>query len=286
VFLFPSQLARVRANLGLPVAMPTFPTEAQLVAAEAGDMMNLLATLPRGSKVAVAFMLGSFCPITLGHVQCFVEARKLLLGRESSVTRPRRLERFDACLGFVALNGDHHVAKKLREKGQQALARRDRAHLVRLATARFPWLSTSDESRSAHLLSGLQRRHRHLHFQLFVMNGADDVVKYKKWQKAGPNYRMITMGRPGDTERVRKGAAAAKVKGEHFLLGPELPDISSTKARDASRKNDQAKLLRLLHQAVADFLLRRDGHRGLRAWSSSSVSEVPRGVKRQRTTLG
>merc|ERR1719226_349513 len=92
------------------------------------------------------------------------------------------------------------------------------------------------------------------------MNGADDVAKYRKWVGAGPKHRMITMGRPGFTERVRAGIASAGVAPQHCVLGPELPDISSTAARDASAAGDAKQLL---HPAVAEYLLQRDGWPGL-----------------------
>merc|ERR1719336_497252 len=74
---------------------------------------------------------------------------------------------------------------------------------------------------------------------------------------------MITMLRPGSSDAIRKAVAGAKVAPEHFLLGPELPDISSTAAREASARGDIDALLVLLHPAVADELLRGDGHAGL-----------------------
>merc|ERR1711908_152569 len=95
------------------------------------------------------------------------------------------------------------------------------------------------------------------------MNGADDVEKYGKWRNAGPRNRMITMGRPGFTESVKRGAQSVRVAAEDFILGPELPDISSTAARDACAHADIDTALQLLHPAVADFLLRSYGHDGV-----------------------
>lgn len=68
------------------------------------------------------------------------------------------------------------------------------------------------------------------------------------------------MGRPGSTDDVRRGMASAGVAPEHCILGPELPDISSSQARAASAIGDRATLLQMLHPAVASWLLRRDGH--------------------------
>ena len=50
--------------------------------------------------------------------------------------------------------------------------------------------------------------------------------------------RMITMGRPGATEAVERAARRAGVDLDagRFIMGPELPDISSSEAREALAK--------------------------------------------------
>jgi len=268
-----------------------FAMAVDLTVEAARDMESVLAPLPKGAWVAIVSMGGSLCPITLGHAQCFIEARALLLGLEPSAWRPPNLENFSECLGFVDLNSDSHVGQKVKLKGQRSLNERDRAHLVRVATQDLPWLCYRGR---AHLYRGhrqhassgftLQSAFPHLKFVEFKMNGADDVAKYRKWQGAGPRYRMITMGRPGFTEVVLKGAASAKVAPEHFLIGPELPDISSTEARTASMRNDATTLVKLLHPGVADFLLQRDGHEGLQqtltaAGSTATDLEDENGIR-------
>merc|ERR1711924_105782 len=121
------------------------------------------------------------------------------------------------------------------------------------------------------------------HFTEFDMNGADDVVKYQKWQfvmrRPGSRcvgYRMITMGRPGFTEEVFAGMAECNIDPDDGIcfLGPELPDISSTAARDASLRGDCDTLLAMLHPAVANWLLRRDGHPGLPRWLRKDMQET------------
>merc|ERR1711971_1210596 len=115
--------------------------------------------------------------------------------------------------------------------GQKALDKATRAQLVRLAIADLPWPRYSESPSEG--LPAIRQRFPNIRFVEFDMNGADDVLKYHKWRRAGPNHRMITMGRPGSTATVHKGMTTAKVAPEHCLLGPELPDISSTAARDA-----------------------------------------------------
>jgi hypothetical protein len=60
-----------------------------------------------------------------------------------------------------------------------------------------------------------------------------------------------------------------------FILGPELPDISSTKAREASRRGELASLLQLLHPPVAAWMLTRDGHPQLAAQCAAAAAAGP-----------
>merc|ERR1712100_706264 len=110
--------------------------------------------------------------------------------------------------------------------GQQAIAYQDRSELVCHATAHLPWLEFDEWEK----LQMLCERYPHLRFVEFDMNGADDVVKYEKWQHASDRNRMITIGRPGFTKRVREGIRACGAAERNCMLGPELPDISSTAA--------------------------------------------------------
>merc|ERR1711862_567027 len=76
------------------------------------------------------------------------------------------------------------------------------------------------------------------------------------------------------------------------ILGPELKDISSTAARDASVRGDSATLLSMLHPAVADWLLKSDGHKGLTdctlQMETDSIAAEPerRGEQRKSSALG
>jgi len=216
----------------------------------------ILASLPGGANVAVVKMLGSFCPITIGHVQCYVEARRLLLS--TGVRRPAGLDEFGECLGLVWLNADRFVAKKFVGKKGDMITQDDRAHLVELATASYPWLCYDDNF-------GVERLARDwpkLRFCVFDMNGADDVLKYEKWTHANADNKMIIMGRPGSTLAVRRGMERARVDANqgHCILGPELPSISSTAARSASKSGDAKALVQLVHPEVAQWLLHMDGH--------------------------
>jgi len=60
--------------------------------------------LQDGQRVAAVTWQVSPCPITLGHVQGFLESRRILMG-EIGVKRPAQPETFDAVFGFLLLNG-------------------------------------------------------------------------------------------------------------------------------------------------------------------------------------
>jgi len=228
-------------------------------ARDAHAISDSLAELPMGSNCAVVTLLGSLCPITICHVQTFEIARQLLLQKsessEGAMLRPSALERFDAVVGFISLNGDRHVGAKLAQKKQQSLDIDQRRHLVRLATADLPWVG--EEDREGSCLKTLRSRMPHLNFIHFCMNGADDVRKYRKWLWADVDHRFLTFGRPGDTGAVMNAALrdGVDLDAGHFVMGPELTDVSSTDARIALARGNFAQAQRHLHPSVIEWLL-------------------------------
>ena len=185
---------------------------------------TLLDPLPTGTSVAVVMLRGSLCPVTIAHVQGFIEARRLLLGEEG-MSRPAKLEPFKAVLGFISLNSDEHVSKKLAEKRQASMSYSKRLELVKLAVAEHMWMGvdlSGAEIGASTMISTLQARWPRLSFVKLTMNGADDVLKYRKWTQACPEYRLLTLGRRGDTEAVIKAAASAGIDLDagNFIMGP------------------------------------------------------------------
>jgi len=218
-----------------------------------------LAELPMGSNVAVVTLLGSLCPITIGHIKTFEVARRLLLQKsengKDALLRPAALERFDEVVGFVSLNSDRHVVAKLSKKKQPSLGIEQRRHLVDLATSGLNWIGQEDREGSC--LKVLKSCMPHLNFVHFMMNGADDVRKYRKWTWADANHRFLTFGRPGDTDAVVNGALRDHVDLDagYFVMGPELTDVSSTDARLALHRGGVDHARRCLHPSVLQWLL-------------------------------
>ena len=58
-------------------------------------------------------IIGGMIPVTRAHIRCYVEARDILLN-ENHKSRPANLQKFKNCIGFVHLNPDTHLARKLK----------------------------------------------------------------------------------------------------------------------------------------------------------------------------
>lgn len=224
-------------------------------------MKPRLDVLPAGANVAVVTMLGSFCPLTLGHVQAFVEARKIFMG-ESGFPRPAHLEKFSEVLGFMALNPDALVTPKVLQKHQKPISLNERKHLVEEALSDLDWMAW--ESAQGVSMHSLQTRWKHLKFIKFFMNGADDIFNGRKYQSCKKKHetRMVIMLRPGYSDKLIKAMDKDGVDREdgQCVLGPELPDISSTKVRKAAADGDTDALLKLVHPKVAGWMLKQYGH--------------------------
>jgi len=225
---------------------------------------DLLGELPDGSRVAFVTMLGSLCPVSRAHLQMFEEAQKLLL-------TDLGMGPHAACLGRIFLNPDSHVTSKFDERGENKkapLSIDQRRELVELTTsdAGMRWVKLAvvklgDVARGLGELKDLKVQWPHLRFDWAVLNGADDVVKYRKWRFPEGDI-MITMGRPGSMEKLERGMlmlAGGVQESASFVLGPGLPDISSTDARAAARRRDREELVRHVHPRVADWLLTFEG---------------------------
>lgn len=117
-----------------------------LAAADTADAASTdatLAALPDGAKVALVTLLGSLCPFTLGHLQAFVEARRVLLDAAGQTApRPRELETYAEVVGIVCLNPDRYVDQKMDKLGQKRVPMSERRRFVELSLeGHAHWLS-------------------------------------------------------------------------------------------------------------------------------------------------
>jgi len=223
-----------------------------------------LDVLHAGSRVAVLCFRGSFCPVTRAHVGCILNARDVLLGTKSAANADfagsSTFSPYDACLALVQANADGWLEPKLAKSGDGCISRADREILISLSTADDAWIQPlsrvgdgfkpNTNGTHAAAMAHLASTWPQLEFVTWWLNGADDVVKYKKWEQAGADSHLITMGRPGDTEAIVAALKETPLPLDHFLLGPELRDISSTAVRKLLRERDDAALDQMLHTCV------------------------------------
>lgn len=205
-----------------------------------GTIDNLLEQLPTASRIAVVTMTGSFCPVTKGHIAMFSEARDMLMQKHN----------FDACVGFISLNSDEHVSNKIGVHNQYMMTEEYRVALIDVATAYMPWLISWPYD--ALPTRPLQQKYQGLHFEHFTMNGADDVLKFEKWQYASPENRYLTMGRTCSIDLLQQQMDRAKYTwNKNFLLGPGITDmngydISSSNVRKALSTRDFEQLQKVI----------------------------------------
>ena len=203
--------------------------------------------------MAVLDFLGSFCPVTSCHVRCLEEARRILTGEAAPVNADGALRPYAACVGAISVNSDMHVRSKLMRSGEEPLSEDTRLDLCRLATAsERSWIRVGTSAET--WVTSLRASFPSLRFTVWMLNGADDVVRYEKWEWASPGQPFITMGRKGESAPILKAIIRERLTSEAFILGPDLPDISSTAARMALRRADVATLEACLHPGVAAWL--------------------------------
>jgi nicotinic acid mononucleotide adenylyltransferase len=201
-----------------------------------GTIDNILEQLPTGSRIAVVTMTGSFCPVTKGHIAMFSEARDMLVQRHN----------FDACVGFISLNSDEHVSNKIGLHNQYMMTEEYRVMLIDVATEHMHWLISWPHDSSP--ICPLRQKYQKLLFEHFTMNGADDVLKFEKWQYASPQTRYLTMGRACSIDLLQQQMHHANYTwNDNFLLGPGITDmngydISSSDVRKALSMRHLEKL--------------------------------------------
>ena len=71
---------------------------------------------------------------------------------------------------------------------------------------------------------------------------------------ASTDNRFITMGRGDYTELVKNAIDKHNLNPNYFILGPTLPDISSTRAREGLKCGDLSTVQQLLHPDVIHWL--------------------------------
>jgi len=227
---------------------------------------DLLSGLPPNSTVALVGLTGCLCPFHLSHALALIEARAILMHEETmcpllpdcfemSVSTPP----FDAVLGGVYFCSDQHVGKKMFVKGNAPLGLRDRVHLARLAMRDYPWVTVHETGCEGDTYELWKKLYPQLTFVRYHITGTDDCLKYKKWQGTQASRTFVVL-RSADIDspsnaQLFKTLHEEKVKlGEEVVLGPGLPNISSSEVRNALCKGNIALAKKLLHPDVLEWL--------------------------------
>ena len=106
------------------------------------------------------------------------------------------------------------MARKLGQHGLGYIKRAYREHLIRLSLSEHTWLSFSPMSEAAAMIK-LQQPWTKLCFIQYNVNGTDDVIKFRKWERCSSDNRFITMERPGFTEKLKNMLPA--ITAEYFI---------------------------------------------------------------------
>lgn len=225
-----------------------------------------VAELLPGSCLFVLTFVGSFCPVTKAHLSALIEARAMLVG-EGPVgdglvpvqSLPPGFPRPDLTVGFVSVNSDAYVGRKLKQSNG-FISAVERRHLIDLAVEDQSWIETTDDAWSAADL--LRECFPNLNIIRFELDGADVAIKTQSWTRAKHTDRYICIGRPPSSDGANDGTRAllrcldhSKVDAGHFLVAPELPPVSSSKVRAAQEAGDVNRLRELLHPRVLEWLM-------------------------------
>jgi hypothetical protein len=216
-----------------------------------------LAALEPDCTVAVITYVGSFCPITVAHVQCMVETRKIITGEatEYPCAKPRpRIEPPALILAYISVNQDDYVQWKMQQLSEVDISAVNRQMLVDFAVEDVDWICSHNNAWAA--LDELKSSFPKLKFIHYEVDGADVALKNCTWRYCSDDSRRVAMGRacadgePNPTQRIIMRANQDDIAAGRFIIGPELPDISSSSARAALRAGDLAALRNMLHPRV------------------------------------
>jgi hypothetical protein len=224
-----------------------------------------LDVLRPSSEVAVITYVGSFCPITVAHVLCMVETKKLIMNELSefpcAMPRPRIEPPPALVIAYISVNRDTYVESKMQRMGEVAISANYRRMLIDLAVEDISWICSHTYAWAA--LEELKIVFPRLRFIHYEVDGADVALKNCVWRHCSDRERRVAMGRacadsePNPTQEIIARAQEDGVNFEagHFLIGPELPDISSSRARACLRAGNIAALRNMLHPRVLDWNL-------------------------------
>ena len=200
------------------------------------DAVNLIWNEKQEKKLDIAMVnyTGSFHPVTKGHVNMVEKAHAILTGKnQKDLLTTNSCLRYDMVVVVVALNDDAYLAEKMKEKRENNIMWnfQQRKKMLSVATRNLPYVfvSSKNASKTIQEITEDPQVKRVAKVTRYELNGADDVVKHKKWLNKN---NLITVGRGGvDTDTAVLEQAKHMNANSFIVIRGDEDDISSTKVR-------------------------------------------------------
>eukprot|EP01125_Pyxidicula_operculata_P004406 TRINITY_DN1675_c0_g1_i1.p1 TRINITY_DN1675_c0_g1~~TRINITY_DN1675_c0_g1_i1.p1 ORF type:complete len:231 (-),score=35.79 TRINITY_DN1675_c0_g1_i1:4-696(-) len=204
-------------------------------------------------KQAILAIGGAFNPVHTQHVKVLEIAKETVEKRRPDI---------QIIGGYFAVSTNGYVKSKLKDKAMKGV---HRLEMCRLAMEGFDWMIPTTECfGSAPVCAKKHSKPNTLHI---IVVGADRAItqggKKAKW-RANPKKgtMFVCVGRPGDTENVKKVYETDIKKGldieeDYFMFADcEAEDVSSTKVRvvleEVHNQQDQAEKQRIIKEKLVD----------------------------------
>ena len=208
------------------------------------------------SNECVLSMGGAFNPVHSQHIDVMRIARDYLEKEKGLIVRE----------GYLAPAHDGYVRNKM--KGNPMIPKTHRINMVNLAVRKLEWLKPVSRCFGSALECAVSSSPPDC--LKVIICGADramsgNVPKWRKQPKNQPNVLNLIIGRPGETDRIKRLWEEDNLKGtdntQYMFVTLETEDVSSTKIRDqllsSDDKNECLKRLvenNLLDEQVADYI--------------------------------
>jgi len=161
---------------------------------------------------------------------------------------------------FLCPSSDSYVHSKLNDL---SISLKKRNHLCDIATQESSWISTNQWgwANAAYIILETEHILRTSFpdriFELWLIAGADHAYRHVLYQQM--SVKVVCIGRPGDTEILKKSMATKKIKtqdiGSYFiLLEDNEEDVSSTEVRKLLVNEDWEKIRMLVPSSVVDVM--------------------------------
>ena len=203
---------------------------------------------------------GAFNPIHTQHIEIMKIAKDYL----------EKERKFSVKEAYFAVAHEGYLQSKM--KGKQIIKSEHRINMVNLAASKYEWLKPVDKCYGSAFECLIEKCMKN-ELKVIVV-GADRAVsgtvpKWRKKSQQRADIITLIIGRPGETEMVKKlwnddiaNGIIVSDSCQYFFINIETNDISSTKIREIliSSLDKEKSLLELsgnnfLDKSVADYMI-------------------------------